>query len=147
MARLDDKHFVVGKHLSESVGKDFAHVDVDLMHLELLLVTLGPAVSTATGIISHLQMIHTNTQKQEHKTKRKQRPLVAHIFCFYSLSFAWLCQLPSFCPDFVLTVIIYGSTYIYFHSSHLFQADTCPLDQCLESGDSFILSQQVGIEG
>lgn len=31
--------------------------------------------------------------------------------------------------------------------SHLLQADTCSLDQSLQSGDSFILSQQVGVEG
>lgn len=68
MARLDDKHLVVGKHLSESVGEDFAHVDVDLMHLELLLVTLGPPVSTAAGIISHLQLVRADTQKEEIKT-------------------------------------------------------------------------------
>lgn len=73
MARLDDKHFVVGKHLSESVGEDFAHVDVDLMHLELLLVALGPPVSTATGIVSHLQLMHTNTQKQKIKLRENKR--------------------------------------------------------------------------
>lgn len=91
MARLDDKHFVVGKHLSESVGEDFTHVDVDLMHLELLLVTLGPPVSTATGIISHLQLMHANTRKQENKTKRKQMlksksfdcPHVLFLFTLY----------------------------------------------------------------
>lgn len=63
MAWLDDKHFIVGKHLSEPVGEDFAHVDVDLMHLELFLITLGPPVSTAAGIISHLQLMHRNTEK------------------------------------------------------------------------------------
>lgn len=65
MARLDDKHFVVGKHLSESVGEDFAHVDVDLMHFELLLVALGPPISTATGIISHLQLMHAHTEARK----------------------------------------------------------------------------------
>lgn len=64
MARLDDKHFIVCKHLSESVGEDFAHVDVDLMHLELLLVALGPPVSTAAGIISHLQLMQTRRSKK-----------------------------------------------------------------------------------
>lgn len=68
VARLDDKHLVVGKHLSESVGEDFAHVDVDLMHLELLLVTLGPPVSAAAGIISHLQLMRTRTQEKGNKT-------------------------------------------------------------------------------
>lgn len=71
MAGLDDKHFVVGEHLSESVGEDFAHVDVDLMHLELLLVTLGPPVSTAAGIISHLQLRGTNAREKENKTRTR----------------------------------------------------------------------------
>lgn len=31
--------------------------------------------------------------------------------------------------------------------SHLLQADTRPLDQSLQPGDSFILPQQVGVEG
>lgn len=30
--------------------------------------------------------------------------------------------------------------------SHLLQADTCPLDQRLQSGDGFVLSQQEGVE-
>lgn len=70
MAWLDDEHFIVGKHLSEPVGEDFAHVDVDLMHLELFLVTLGPPVSTAAGIISHLQLMHRNTEKKIKQTEK-----------------------------------------------------------------------------
>lgn len=31
--------------------------------------------------------------------------------------------------------------------SHLLQADTCPLDQSLQSGDSLVLPQQEGVEG
>lgn len=33
MARLDDKHLVVCKHLGKSVGADLAHLDVELVHL------------------------------------------------------------------------------------------------------------------
>ena len=31
--------------------------------------------------------------------------------------------------------------------SHLLQAETCPLDQGLQSGDGFVLSQQVRVQG
>lgn len=56
MARLDDKHLVVRKHLGESVGKDLAHLNVELVDLKLLLIALKPRVLIAAGILSHLQL-------------------------------------------------------------------------------------------
>lgn len=80
MARLDDKHFVVGEHLRESVGEDFAHVDVDLMHLELLLVTLGPPVSAAAGVVSHLQLTRADTQEKDNKSQ------MSRLCCLYGVA-------------------------------------------------------------
>lgn len=42
VAWLDDKHLVVSEHLGEPVGEDLAHLDVELVHLELLLITVKP---------------------------------------------------------------------------------------------------------
>lgn len=57
VAWLDDEHLVVGKHLRESVGEDLAHLDVELVHLQLFLVALSPRIFVAAGIISHLQLV------------------------------------------------------------------------------------------
>lgn len=53
---LDHKHLVVCEHLGEPIGEDLAHLDVDLVHLQLLLVTLSPQVLDAAGVLSHLQL-------------------------------------------------------------------------------------------
>lgn len=37
---LDDKHLIVGKHLCEAVGENLPHSDVQLVHLQLLFITL-----------------------------------------------------------------------------------------------------------
>lgn len=57
VARLDDKHLVVCEHLRESVGTDLAHLDVELVHLQLLLVAMKTAVLIAAGIVSRLQLM------------------------------------------------------------------------------------------
>lgn len=62
VTRLNDKHLVVCKHLCKSVSEDLAHLDVKLMHLELVLITLKPRIFMAAGILSHLQLMHTNIQ-------------------------------------------------------------------------------------
>lgn len=57
VARLDDKHLVVCEHLGETVGADLAHLDVELVHLQLLLVAMKAAVLIAAGVVSRLQLM------------------------------------------------------------------------------------------
>lgn len=57
VARLDDKHLVVGKHLREAVGKDLAHLDVELVHFQLLFVALVARVPEAAAVLPHLQLL------------------------------------------------------------------------------------------
>ncbi len=47
----------------------------------------------------------------------------------------------------MLHLLCLQSLFHFYITSHLLQADTCPLDQSLQPGDSFILPQQVGVEG
>lgn len=87
MARLDDKHLVVCEHLGESVGKDLAHLDINLMHLQLLLVTLNPHILIAAGILSHLQLMcvgvkNTHTQEKyqnNEKIEVRQTALIMRL--------------------------------------------------------------------
>lgn len=73
LARLDDKHFVVCKHLGEAVSEDLAHVDVNLVHLQLLLITLDPRVLIAAGVLFHLQLLcvaSINTDRENTKIRK-----------------------------------------------------------------------------
>lgn len=65
VARLDDKHLVVGEHLREAVGKDLAHLDVELVHLQLLLVALVARVPEAACVLPHLQLVDGARHKRE----------------------------------------------------------------------------------
>lgn len=40
LAGLNDEDLVVGKHLCETVGENFPHSNIQLVHLQLLFVTL-----------------------------------------------------------------------------------------------------------
>ena len=84
MARLDDKHLVVCEHLGEPVGKDLTQLDVNLVHLQLLLVTLNTSILIAAGIFSRLQLMFTsmkNTEKTKgtkmRKTANKERDQIS----------------------------------------------------------------------
>lgn len=57
LARLDHKHLVVSKHLGEAVGEDLTHVDVELVHLQLLIITMKSRVLVAAGILSNLKLM------------------------------------------------------------------------------------------
>lgn len=72
MTGLDDKHLVVRKHLGEPVGKDLAHLDVELVHLQFLLIALKPRILEAAGILSHLQLMHASIQQCRSTQNRKQ---------------------------------------------------------------------------
>lgn len=72
LARLDDKHLVVCEHLGESVGEDLANLDVELVHLQLLLITLKSHVLIAAGILSHLQLV-AQTQEQHRNKERREK--------------------------------------------------------------------------
>lgn len=63
VARLDDKHLVVCEHLGESVGADLAHLDVELVHLQLLLIAMEAAVLIAAGVVPRLQLMHESNSR------------------------------------------------------------------------------------
>lgn len=69
VARLDDKHLVVGEHLREAVGKDLAHLDVELVHLQLLLVALVARLPEAAGVLPYLQLVGGAKHERERSEK------------------------------------------------------------------------------
>lgn len=53
---LNDKHFIICKHLCEAVGKNFPYLNVQLVNLEFFFITLNFKILFATGLFSYLQL-------------------------------------------------------------------------------------------
>ena len=67
LARLDDKHLVVGEHLREAVGKHLSHLDVDLVHQQLFLVALHSGVLVTAGVLPHVHLVHHKNDNTHHE--------------------------------------------------------------------------------
>lgn len=78
LARLNDKHFIICKHLSETICKNFPDLNVQLVNPEFFFITLNLEILITASIFTYFQLQKRNNVN----TQRNPTPLIFSQWSF-----------------------------------------------------------------